>query len=101
MQGKELTTAGENGSRCLFNLAELFQFLNLLLPGRQGSACEVPLGMFGEVVAPHELSVAQWTDVLLFSSVSPFVTSELVRAGKSPIAVLPRTDIRLFSWKGE
>ena len=54
------------------------------------------LGVFGEMVAAHELVIAEWANVLLLSCVRPSVSCKFVRPCKSPIAIVPGTDVRFF-----
>ena len=57
----------------LFNLAELLQFLHLLLPGREGLVAKVTLGMLRKMIASHELAVTERAHVFLLASVRAFV----------------------------
>lgn len=48
-------------------------------------------GMLGEVVTPHESLLAERTAELLFASVGPVVTGQLIRTRELFKAVWPRT----------
>lgn len=76
------------------------QVANVGLPGGDFLRRHVAPGVFGEVVAAHEASVAHGADELLLAGVGAPVTRELVRAREPLVAPIPAAAERLLTCRG-
>lgn len=73
------------------------EIANIGLPGGDFLRRHVAAGVFGEVIAAHEASVAHGADELLLAGVGAPVTRELVRAGKPLVTPIPAAAERLLT----